>query len=89
MLLDPTHTASMLNLATLLAEDGELNEAQNLAERVSSRYLNSEAPFNIMIIVANQRKDMAAMKIAAERSLECNPMQPAIQRVLMQLNERK
>ncbi len=78
----------MLNLATLLAEDGELDEAQNLAERVSSRYSNSEAPFNIMIIVANQRKDMVAMKIAAERSLECNPMQPAIQRVLIQLNER-
>jgi hypothetical protein len=41
-----------------------------------------------MIIVANQRKDMVAMKIAAEKSLECNPMQPAIQRVLIQLNER-
>ena len=88
LLLDPTHTTSMLNLATLLAEDGQLDEAQNLAERVSSRYLNSEAPFNIMIIVANQRNDLAAMKIAAENSLECNPMQPAIQRVLMQLNER-
>jgi len=88
MLLDPTHTASMLNLATILAEDGELAEAQNLSERVSARYPNSEAPFNIMIIIASQRKDLAAMKIAAESSLECNPMQPAIQRVLLQLNER-
>ncbi|MBC8370941.1 MAG: hypothetical protein H8E25_13165 [Planctomycetes bacterium] len=88
LLYDPQHTASMLNLATLLAEDGALDEAQNLAERVSRRYPNSEAAFNVLIIVANGRNDLRAMKVAAIKSLECNPQQPAIQRVMQQLNGR-
>jgi len=88
LLYNPQHTASMLNLATLLAEDGQVDEAQNYAERVSAKYPNSEAPFNVLIIVANHRKDMQAMRVAVEKSLECNPQQPAIQKVSSQLNER-
>jgi predicted CXXCH cytochrome family protein len=88
LLLDPLHTASMLNLATILAEDGKVDEASHLMTQLSQRYPDSEAPFNIAIIIANKNSDWSAMREAALNSLERNPQQQAIQRVLLQLNER-
>ncbi|MHC4823006.1 MAG: tetratricopeptide repeat protein [Planctomycetota bacterium] len=80
--LQPDLTEASLNLAWLLAETDALDQAETLARQVAEQHPLSEAPWNILFLLASKRDDPEALHLAAKTSLERQPDQPRLLQAL-------
>ncbi|KAA3608279.1 MAG: hypothetical protein DWQ01_14620 [Planctomycetota bacterium] len=82
--LDPKLAEARINLAWILVELERLDEAQDIVQGLLVDLPDSEAPWNLMAVVAEKKQRPEDVEEAFQESLKRNPTQAAIWRALGQ-----
>lgn len=78
----PAMPEAKINLAWLLIDEEQLEEAEALAQETAALFPAAEAPWNVLFLIASKREDQKALADAATASLERQPDQPRLLQAL-------